>query len=81
MVVGEGAFAANQALELLEYTPFVSLCTQGKDLNIPENFLENLKKHNIEILQEKIESLEGKRDPGKGDSGQEYGHQRSKCRR
>ncbi len=60
MVVGEGAFAANQALELLEYTPFVSLCTQGKDLNIPENFLENLKKHNIEILQEKIESLEGK---------------------
>jgi len=60
MVVGEGAFAANQALELLEYTPFVSLCTQGKDLNIPENFLEKLKKHNIEILQEKIESLEGK---------------------
>jgi thioredoxin reductase (NADPH) len=59
MVVGEGIFAANQALELKEYTPYVQICTQLKKPTITPEFLQKLKKADIPVLEKKIESLDG----------------------
>ncbi len=59
VVVGEGVFAANQALELKEYTPDVSICSQGKQPTIPEHYLERLNKAEIPVLTHKITHLEG----------------------
>ena len=59
MVVGEGVFAANQALELLQYTPKVTISTQGKTPDITQPFREQLKEAGIAILEKKITSLEG----------------------
>jgi thioredoxin reductase (NADPH) len=59
MVVGEGVFAANQALELLQYTPEVTICTQGKTPDITQPFREQLAEAGIAILDKKITSLEG----------------------
>lgn len=59
MVVGEGNFAANQALELLQYTPHVSICTQGKEPAMNEDFRSRLDQKGIAVLQGKITSLSG----------------------
>ena len=59
VVVGEGVFAANQAIELKEYTPYVSICTQGKEPEIPENYMQHLQELDIEIMKGKIQNLEG----------------------
>lgn len=59
VVVGEGNFAANQALELLQYTPSVTICSQGKELSISEEFLYRLKESNIPVLNDKIATLAG----------------------
>lgn len=59
LVLGEGVFAANQALELLEYTPHVTLCTQGKPLAMGDLFLEKIQKDQIPIIEKKIVSLAG----------------------
>ena len=59
VVVGEGNFAANQALELLQYTPSVTICSQGKELSISEEFLYRLKESNIPVLNDKIAALAG----------------------
>lgn len=59
MVVGEANFAANQALELLQYTPSVQVCTQGKAPEMSEEFLLRLRESGIPVLQKKIASLAG----------------------
>jgi thioredoxin reductase (NADPH) len=59
MVLGEGIFAANQALELKQYTPHVQVCTQGKKLTMNEKYLEKLKKADIPVLERKIVRLQG----------------------
>lgn len=59
MVVGEGIFAANQALELTQYTPHVSVCSQGKPLTMTESFQEKLQEAGIPVKQRKIERVEG----------------------
>ncbi|MFP4167968.1 MAG: NAD(P)/FAD-dependent oxidoreductase [Desulfonatronovibrionaceae bacterium] len=59
MVVGEGVFAANQALELKEYTPHVQICTQLKKPDISPEFKSKLQKADIPILEKKIKNLEG----------------------
>lgn len=59
VVVGEGNFAANQALELLQYTPNVKICAQGKELSMGEEFLRRLEEHGIPILKGKIATLAG----------------------
>ena len=59
VVVGEGNFAANQALELLQYTPSVTICSQGKELSISEEFLYRLKESSIPVLNDKIAALAG----------------------
>lgn len=58
-VLGEGVFAANQALELLHYTPHVGICTQGKASTITPEFAKRLEEAGITIDQRKIASLEG----------------------
>lgn len=59
MVIGEGIFAANQALELLQYTPHVTVCTQGKPLDMTPIFTDKLKEAGIAVIENKIVSLEG----------------------
>ncbi|GAB6057800.1 NAD(P)/FAD-dependent oxidoreductase [Desulfonatronum parangueonense] len=59
MVLGEGNFAANQALELLHYTPHVRICTQGKTLDMAQEFQDKLLRSGITIVQDKILSLGG----------------------
>jgi thioredoxin reductase (NADPH) len=59
LVVGEGIFAANQALELLQYTPLVSICTQGKAPDMTPPFPEKLEEAGIPVLEMKITAIEG----------------------
>jgi len=61
VVAGEGIFAANQALELLTYTPNVTICTLGKEPTIPAEFLARLKAAGINILTDAITGLNGER--------------------
>ncbi len=57
--MGEGNFAANQALELTQYTPQVTICSQGKELTMNEDFLQRLAENNIVVLEDKVVSLAG----------------------
>ncbi len=59
VVVGEGNFAANQALELTQYTPRVTICTQGKDVSMSEEFLYRLRENGIPVLEGKVSTLAG----------------------
>jgi thioredoxin reductase (NADPH) len=59
IVLGEGNFAANQALELREYTPSVSICTQGKPQAMDEEFRSKIEKASVPILEGKVVSLSG----------------------
>ena len=59
MVLGEGNYAANQALELKQYTPEVSICTQTKPLQMTPEFSAKLREAGIAVNQEKIERLVG----------------------
>ena len=60
MVLGEGIFAANQALELTNYTPDVSICTQGKEPTMTADFKARLDEVGIPVFTDKIVSLQGK---------------------
>jgi thioredoxin reductase (NADPH) len=62
VVVGEGVYAANQALELTTYTPDVSVVTNGKKPEIKPEFAAKLAAANIEVIEDKIEGLSG--EPG-----------------
>ncbi len=59
IVIGEGIFAANQALELTTFTPDVTIVTQGKSLTMTEAYRERLKQAGIAVLESKIVRLEG----------------------
>ena len=59
MVVGEANFAANQALELLQYTSDVKVCTQGKKSTMNGDFRSRLEEQGIPVLEGKIVSLAG----------------------
>lgn len=59
MVLGEGNFAANQALELLHYTQDVRICTQGKPMDIAAAFQDRLRQAGIGIQEKKVKTLLG----------------------
>ena len=59
LVLGEGIFAANQALELKNYTPQVKICLQGKKEKISEDYQAMLKKNTIPVLKDKVRELKG----------------------
>ncbi len=54
-----GNFAANQALELKQYTQDVTICTQGKPIEISLEFVTKLQEAEIEIIEKKIDHLLG----------------------
>ncbi len=58
-VLGEGIYAANQALELLAYTPNVSVCTQGRENTMTEEFRQRLDAANIPVTTRRITTLSG----------------------
>ncbi|MDQ7833031.1 MAG: NAD(P)/FAD-dependent oxidoreductase [Desulfovibrionaceae bacterium] len=58
-VLGEGDYAANQALELTTFTPNVTIYTQGKAPTITGDFSERLAKANIPVHQETLKTLSG----------------------
>lgn len=60
IVLGEGVFAANQALELKNYTPYVSICYQGKKEKISEEYKALLQKEDIPVLPGKVVRLKGR---------------------
>jgi len=59
LVLGEGVYAASQALELLTHTQDVAICTQGKDSAITPEFVQRLSEAGIEVIENKITELEG----------------------
>ena len=59
LVVGEGNYAANQALELTNFTPDVAIYTQGKEAAMGNGFAEKLQEAGIAVLPEKIVRLVG----------------------
>lgn len=59
MVAGEGVFAANQALELTNYTPDVTICTLGKPPAFSQEFAERLEASRIKVLTDSITALSG----------------------
>jgi thioredoxin reductase (NADPH) len=59
MVMGEGVYAANQALELYEYSPNVAICTGEKPSTISEEFSSRLRERGIQVLEDRIISLHG----------------------
>lgn len=59
MVLGEGNYAANQALELLSYTDNVSVCTQGKQPTMTDEFVQKIAEAKIPVIPEKIKELQG----------------------
>jgi len=61
LVLGEGIFAANQALEIKDYTPHVKICTQRKKEKITEHYLDLLQKKEIPVLSRKVTQLAGEK--------------------
>jgi len=61
-VLGEAIFAANQAIELTNYTQDVVVVTQGKKPAMTAEFEQRLADLGIPILERKIAHLQG--DPG-----------------
>ena len=58
-VVGEGNYAANQALELTNFTPNVTILTQGKPPEMGDSFAGRLAEAGIGVSTAKIETLTG----------------------
>jgi len=59
IVAGEGLYAANQALELINYTADVSICTLGAKSTITDEYMKQLSALNIKVLETGISSLDG----------------------
>jgi len=59
LVVGEGNYAANQALELLHYSPAVTICSMGKALTMNSGFMNQVRDAGIPVIENKITLLKG----------------------
>jgi len=59
MVLGEGNYAANQAIELHEYTPNVAVCTLGKNISMAAEYTEKLRELDIPVITKNITALKG----------------------
>ncbi len=59
LVAGEGIYAANQAIELMDYTRDVSICTLGKENTITPEFMKRLRELNIPVIEKRIKELKG----------------------
>jgi thioredoxin reductase (NADPH) len=59
MVLGEGNYAANQALELLHYSTAVTICSMGKPLAMNPEFSEQVRSAGIPVIEKNISMLKG----------------------
>ncbi|QLA15989.1 NAD(P)/FAD-dependent oxidoreductase [Desulfolutivibrio sulfoxidireducens] len=59
LVLGEGDYAANQALELTTFTPQVAIYTQGKAPVISEGFAARLSQAGIPVIEQTVATLAG----------------------
>jgi thioredoxin reductase (NADPH) len=59
MVIGEGNYAANQALELLAYSHAVRICTMGEKPAINADFMKQLAAASIPVMEQKLSMLKG----------------------
>ncbi|HOK93462.1 MAG TPA: NAD(P)/FAD-dependent oxidoreductase [Spirochaetota bacterium] len=59
LVAGEGNYAANQAIELTDYTSNVAICTLGKESTISADYRKRLKDLNIPVIEKSISKLIG----------------------
>jgi len=59
LVAGEGIYAANQAIELTDYTPDVAICTLGKENTITPEYMKRLRELNIPVIEKSIKELKG----------------------
>jgi thioredoxin reductase (NADPH) len=58
-VIGEGDYAANQALELTNFTPNITIFTQGKTPEMGEGFAQQLAAAGIGVSTSRLVSLAG----------------------
>jgi len=59
IVAGEGIYAANQALDLVNYTTDVTICTLGAKSTITDEFMKQLSAKDIKVMENSITSLHG----------------------
>lgn len=59
LVAGEGNYAAKQALELLAYSPTVTICTLGKQAAMNDEFAASISKAGIPVIHKNITALMG----------------------
>jgi len=59
LVAGEGIYAANQAIELTDYTSDVAVCTLGKKNTITPDYMKRLRELNIPVIEKGIAELKG----------------------
>ncbi|MBI2675278.1 MAG: FAD-dependent oxidoreductase [Candidatus Aenigmarchaeota archaeon] len=60
-VIGNGNYAAEEALELLSYTKNITIFSNDETVEISENLLKKLKENNIGFTEGKISAFEGDR--------------------
>lgn len=60
-VIGNGNYAAEEALELLAYTKNITIFSNDETVEISENLLKKLKENNIGFTEGKISAFEGDR--------------------
>ncbi len=66
VVIGNGDYAAEEALQLLSYTQDVTILSHGKDFNINPIFLEELNKHQIKMIKSpRLATIEGPQNADK----------------
>ncbi|MFH0808890.1 MAG: NAD(P)/FAD-dependent oxidoreductase [Pseudomonadota bacterium] len=58
-VLGEGDYAASKALELLDYTPSVTLCTDARPQTFSEPFRARMAREGIAVRLEKVAAVVG----------------------
>lgn len=59
LVIGEGNYAANQAIELLEYSRNVSICTMGKPAAMNREFMDAIAAEGISFIESPVTTLKG----------------------
>lgn len=60
-VIGNGNFAAEQAIELMAYTKDITLISNGKKFEINKKYSDELKKNKIKLIDTTISSFEGEK--------------------
>lgn len=60
-VVGNGNFAAHEAIELLSFTKDITVLSQGKDWEISPEFMKALESKKVKLRKDRIAEFKGKK--------------------